>query len=107
MATRTRRSATDRSDRGDASHGERRKAQAKEKKKEVILGIDLGTTITVCFAWIEGQAVPIHIDGEIKLPSVVCLRNSKQPVVGEKAKSEQGIYPNSTVVQAKRLIGHS
>ncbi len=84
-----------------------KRSQVKEKKKEVILGIDLGTTITVCFGWIQGQAVPIHIDGEIKLPSVVCLKNPKQPVVGERAKSEQGIYPTSTVVQAKRLIGQS
>jgi len=69
------------------------------------LGIDLGTTITVCFAWIDGEAVPIHIDGEVKLPSVVNLKNPRLPVVGERAKNEQGIYPASTIVQAKRLIG--
>ncbi|KAL6052776.1 Heat shock 70 kDa protein [Balamuthia mandrillaris] len=81
----------------------RQRRAAKPKKVEAILGIDLGTTITVTYCWIEGQAVPLHIDGETKLPSVVNLRNPKMPVVGERAKIEQGIWPESTVVQAKRL----
>ncbi|KAL6067351.1 Heat shock protein ssb1, partial [Balamuthia mandrillaris] len=85
----------------------RQRRTAKPKKVEAILGIDLGTTITVTYCWIEGQAVPLHIDGETKLPSVVNLRNPKMPVVGERAKIEQGIWPESTVVQAKRLIGHA
>ncbi|WP_031488962.1 molecular chaperone DnaK [Ureaplasma canigenitalium] len=72
--------------------------------KEIILGIDLGTTNS-CVAIIENKK-PIVIEtpeGKRTVPSVVAFSND-EVIVGEAAKRKQITNPN-TVSSIKRLMG--
>lgn len=73
--------------------------------KEIILGIDLGTTNS-CVAVIDNKK-PIILEnpeGKRTVPSVVSF-NDKEILVGDAAKRRQIINPHNTVSSIKRLIG--
>lgn len=73
------------------------------------LGIDLGTTNSVAIIYNDksDNTDVVKIDGvdEI-LPSVVSYANG-EIIVGSEAKSGAIIYPESTVISVKRLMGSS
>ncbi|NOY58521.1 MAG: Hsp70 family protein [Calditrichaeota bacterium] len=70
-----------------------------------IIGIDLGTTNSLAAVVLEGtpQIIP---DGEQHLvPSVVGLSSNGEILVGQAAKNQYVLYPNSTVKSIKRKMG--
>ncbi|AHC39928.1 molecular chaperone DnaK [Mycoplasma ovis str. Michigan] len=73
-------------------------------KKEIILGIDLGTTNS-CVAVIEsGQPKVLeNPEGKRTVPSVVSFKG-EQIIVGESAK-RQMVTNKNTIISIKRLIG--
>lgn len=75
-------------------------------KKEIILGIDLGTTNSVV-SYMEGTnpVVLENPNGKRTTPSVVSFKND-EIIVGEVAKRQIETNPN-TVASIKRLIGTS
>ena len=75
---------------------------------EKILGIDLGTTNTVC-AMIEGGDPEIILNSErdATTPSVVGFRNGNERVVGEVALNQAIENPQKTIHSVKRYMGRS
>lgn len=73
-----------------------------------ILGIDLGTTNSA-MAVIEGGQPKIieNIEGNRTTPSVVAISKNGERLVGQAAKRQAVINPESTVYSVKRLIGRS
>ncbi len=75
--------------------------------REVVVGIDLGTTNSA-IAWMEGRNKPRCIpnrDGERVTPSVVSFLPGGDVVVGKAARKLQAAQPHSTYYSVKRLIG--
>lgn len=71
-----------------------------------ILGIDFGTTNTLC-AWIENgkpQMIP-NDRGSRTTPSVVALSHSGEILVGESAKNQAVASPQMTLAGIKRRLG--
>lgn len=71
------------------------------------LGIDLGTTNSVAIIYQDknDQLDVVKIDGTDEiLPSVVSF-SQEETIVGSEAKAGAIIYPESTVVSVKRLMG--
>lgn len=71
-----------------------------------ILGIDFGTTNSLC-AWIENgrpQVIP-NDRGNRSTPSVVALSHSGEILVGESAKNQAVASPQTTLTGVKRRLG--
>lgn len=76
------------------------------KKKDVIVGIDLGTTNSLVAIIDNGQ--PIALSGENKstiVPSLIHIDSDKNSIVGGKAHPFLRSDPKNTVYSAKRLMG--
>jgi len=72
------------------------------------LGIDLGTTNSVAIIYQDksDSCDVVKIDGTDEiLPSVVNFAESGEIIVGSEAKSGAIIYPESTIISIKRLMG--
>ncbi|MCK6530251.1 molecular chaperone DnaK [Myxococcota bacterium] len=71
-----------------------------------IIGIDLGTTNSVA-ACMEGREprIIINEEGGRLTPSVVGFSRKRERFVGDVAKRQMLIYPESTIYGVKRLIG--
>ena len=81
----------------------------KNEKKEITIGIDLGTTNS-CAAIIRNNKVEIIPEDKIGnkiLPSIVCFKSETQCLIGRIAKRKKLEYPESTMFDSKRLIGHN
>lgn len=73
---------------------------------EIILGIDLGTTYSVCTTLDSKEPVIIPTkEGKNKTPSVVGFKSKNDILVGELAKRQSAIAPLNTVFSVKRFIG--
>jgi len=75
--------------------------------KEIICGIDFGTTNS-CIAYLcQGKAVAIPIEeGNPIVPSVVSLDEAgKTILVGRQAKNRRAAFPEQTVFSIKRMMG--
>jgi molecular chaperone HscC len=72
----------------------------------MLIGIDLGTTNSVCAVWKEGKAqlIPNRFD-EYMTPSVVSIEKSGQIHVGQTAKTRAAQYPKESVKSFKRYMG--
>lgn len=75
--------------------------------KEVIIGIDLGTTNS-CVAIMEGDKPKVieNLEGGRTTPSVVAYKG-KEILVGEAAKRQAITNPDNTIISVKRDIGTS
>ena len=72
--------------------------------KEIILGIDLGTTNSVVSVVKDGKPVVLeNANGKRTTPSVVSFKND-EIIVGEVAKRQMETNPN-TIASIKRLMG--
>jgi molecular chaperone DnaK len=71
-----------------------------------IIGIDLGTTNTVC-AFVEGgePRIVINEEGGRITPSVVAFARNGDRLVGDVAKRQMLINPEGTLHSVKRLMG--
>lgn len=73
---------------------------------ERVIGIDLGTTNSVVAYYEQGQPVVIqNAEGSKTTPSVVHYKGAKDFVVGELAKRQAVILPQSTIRSVKRFMG--
>jgi molecular chaperone DnaK len=73
--------------------------------KEIIVGIDLGTTNSA-IAWLkDGVPEIIPIDGQPTMPSCVGIDPGGRLVVGEAARNMLITSPESTVLSIKRKMG--
>ncbi|MBT4838225.1 MAG: molecular chaperone HscC [Methylococcales bacterium] len=71
-----------------------------------IIGIDLGTTNSLCSIWQDEQAILIpNVLGHTLTPSVVGLDNERQIIVGEMAKQRLTTHPKYTIASFKRYMG--
>jgi molecular chaperone HscA len=80
-----------------------------EQSKEIIVGIDLGTTNSLVAFMQNGVAICVKsIDGKSTLvPSVVHFANDHSIIVGDMAKSHLISDPAHTIYSVKRLMGKS
>ena len=76
-------------------------------KKDIIVGIDLGTTHSLV-AYIDEkskQPVIIKKGSSVLVPSVIHFRENGETLVGEMAKKALLQSPASTISSVKRLMG--
>lgn len=79
------------------------------ESREIIVGIDLGTTNSEIAVYYQGKMSLIPIDGPEKekavMPSVVGFTPDEQLIVGCAAKNQYIAYPERTVMAIKRRMG--
>ena len=75
--------------------------------KEIIIGIDLGTTNSAVAYVKDGVPRIIPIDGQPTMPSCVGLDPSGKLLVGTAARNMLTVAPESTVLSVKRLMGQT
>lgn len=83
--------------------------KANEDDKNVIVGIDLGTTNSL-IAIIDNENNPIALkddSGYTLVPSIVHFTEDGKVVVGNEAKQYLESKPNQTIYSVKRLLGKS
>lgn len=69
------------------------------------LGIDLGTSFSVCAVFQNNHVEVIPMDnGERTLPSQVAF-TADERLIGDAAKNQSASNPKNTIFEAKRLIG--
>lgn len=70
------------------------------------VGIDLGTTNSA-IAFMEGDrpAVIVNAEGGRTTPSVVAMTSDGERLVGQIAKRQAVLHPQSTIFSAKRFVG--
>lgn len=74
--------------------------------RDVIIGIDLGTTTTEAAVYRNGKAEMIpSFDGSFVIPSAVGIDDSGNMVVGERARAQYVLAPERTAIEIKRKIG--
>ena len=71
-----------------------------------IIGIDLGTTNSVC-AVIEGGEPTVipSSEGERLVPSVVAVNKNGERLTGRPARNQAVVNPENTVFSIKRFMG--
>lgn len=72
----------------------------------MILGIDLGTTNSVCALWKDGKAqlIPNRFD-EYMTPSVVSFEREGKIHIGKSAKTRAALFPKESIKSFKRYMG--
>src|SRR3989442_14466537 len=73
--------------------------------KNLIVGIDLGTTNSVLAIPRDGQVKVIDIHGQPTMPSCVGLDGAGKLIVGQAAKNQLVAAPESTLLSIKRRMG--
>ena len=76
-----------------------------EKTSPYVLGIDLGTSTSICSVYRRGRPEVLSIFGQDVVPSAVNYRENDDPLIGLQAKRRALIDPDSTVVSIKRHMG--
>ena len=76
-------------------------------KRQIAVGIDLGTTNSL-IAHFDGTNLNVLTDdsGQASLPSVVYFGTS-QTLVGSDAEQHASAEPGNTIASAKRMLGRS
>ena len=77
------------------------------KNSPYIMGIDLGTSTSSIALFHRGRAEVIEIEGQKTVPSVVCVQESGEFLVGEQAKYRMLIDQENTVGSIKREMGNT
>jgi len=73
--------------------------------KDIIIGIDLGTTNSEVAVVQEGRTRIIEVDGSKILPSMVGVADDGALLVGQTARNQYVLYPERTVRSVKRRMG--
>ena len=92
--------------RAEASFPVERSGWRNRAGREVIIGIDFGTTNTAASA-VCGDRVRVlpWVDGSRSIPSVVSFPSRGECVVGQEARNLFVRYPRTTICSPKRLLG--
>ncbi|CAN2046381.1 VWFA domain-containing protein [Candidatus Magnetomoraceae bacterium gMMP-1] len=69
------------------------------------IGIDLGTTNSVCCVYRRGQTETIPIENRSTMPSAISVLPDGNILIGMQGKNRAIIYPDQSVTSAKRFIG--
>lgn len=72
--------------------------------REIVLGVDFGTSYTSAGAWIDGRVELVVDNGDPTIPSVVHVPDRGPLVVGRVAQNRLASHPTSTVASVKRLM---
>ncbi|HWM87745.1 MAG TPA: Hsp70 family protein [Kofleriaceae bacterium] len=76
--------------------------------RELILGLDFGTSYSSAGVLLDGKVDLVRDDGETATPSVVHMPPRRgEPVIGTKAVARLASDPGTTVTSIKRLLGRS
>jgi molecular chaperone DnaK len=75
--------------------------------RDLILGVDFGTSYTSAGVLLDGKIELVRDDGETATPSVVHVPRRGDPVIGTKAVARLATDPESTITSVKRLLGRS
>mgnify|MGYP001569634270 CR=1 FL=1 len=75
--------------------------------RDLVLGIDLGTTYSSAGVLIDNRVEMVRDEGDDMIPSVVHLPERGPPLVGRKALMRVMAEPAATVQSIKRLLGCS
>lgn len=71
-----------------------------------IIGIDLGTTNSVCAVMLGSEPVVIpSSEGERLVPSVVAVNKNGERLVGRAARNQAIVNPQGTIFSVKRFMG--
>ncbi len=71
-----------------------------------IIGIDLGTTNSVCAVMVGTEPVVIpSAEGERLVPSVVAVNKNHERLVGRVARNQAIVNPQNTIFSIKRFMG--
>ncbi len=71
-----------------------------------IIGIDLGTTNSVCAVMEGGEPTVIpSAEGERLVPSVVAINKNGERIVGRPARNQAVVNPENTIFSIKRFMG--
>ena len=73
--------------------------------KELIVGIDLGTTNSALAADVDGEIRVIDIHGQRTMPSCVGIDATGALVVGQAARNQAIASPDATILSIKRRMG--
>ncbi|MCI5147201.1 MAG: heat-shock protein Hsp70, partial [Candidatus Electrothrix sp. AR3] len=73
--------------------------------KEIIIGIDLGTTNSEVAVIQDSHPVLIKNQESVMLPSYVGVDENDGLLVGETARNQYAVYPERTIKSIKRLMG--
>ncbi len=74
-------------------------------EKDIVLGIDLGTTNSCLSVWYNGSAeIVVNEFGQRTTPSIVSFLKN-QRLIGNSAKNIMNRNPENTIISAKRFIG--
>ncbi|KAL6625644.1 heat shock 70 kDa protein cognate 4 [Neocallimastix californiae] len=75
--------------------------------KNYTIGIDLGTTYSCVGIWEDDHVeIILNDEGNPTTPSYVSFTENER-LIGEEAKDYSAIYPESTIYDAKRMIGRT
>jgi molecular chaperone DnaK (HSP70) len=84
------------------------KVSITKPSRDIVLGIDLGTSNSVISVIEKGKPVVIPVDGiERIMPSVVGFRSKSQKIIGSAAFRRAVLDPDHTIVNVKRKMGDS
>ncbi len=77
------------------------------EKRNVVVGIDLGTTNSLVAYNEKDPSRPVLIqhNNDSIVPSVVFFDDNNQPIVGSHAKAQIAEHPERTIFSVKRLLG--
>ena len=75
--------------------------------RELILGVDFGTSYSSAGVLLDGKVELVKDDGETATPSVVYVPRRGEPVVGIRAIARLATDPDATVTSVKRLVGRA
>lgn len=80
-----------------------------DKKKDIVIGIDLGTTNSLVAYIKEGDAIAVKdkCGQHTLVPSIVYFNDENDTIVGDEAKAFLKSHPERTIYSVKRLMGKS
>lgn len=80
-------------------------AAATASSRELVMGVDFGTSYSSAGVLIDGKVELVLDDGENTIPSAVHVPRRGEPIFGAKALAHLTTDPANTVTSVKRLMG--
>jgi molecular chaperone DnaK len=77
------------------------------RSRDLLLGIDFGTSYSSAAVLIDGKVDFVVDDGDAAIPTVVHLPKRGEPLIGRPAARMLHANPSSTIVSIKRLLGRT